>query len=268
MIKQPNIGRIPGPNSPGTKQHLLRTGWIVVLSALLFLAACSGNQETPESPAPPAVAETPAVQENGTSTPTAPTAGSPLTITTEETSTVSAAGAGSGPSLAPLEVEQEADCTIESNLDLAGYPQLEEKMGCALEPASFDDIAFNEFGPGPDFDRFMLWFSDVAMIYVLFPDGHYEMYEDTWEEGDPTFTCNPIGGEPDSPPLPRRGFGKLWCTYPDIQETLGTVVKEERLCQHAVVQEFEKGRLLACFEDATVRYFRLLNDMTWDVVVQ
>ena len=89
-----------------------------------------------------------------------------------------------------------------------------------------------------------------------------------WEEGDPTFACNPIGGEAESPPLPRRGFGKLWCTYPDIQETLGTVVKEERLCQHAVVQEFEMGRLLACFEDATIRYFRLLHDKTWDVVVQ
>ena len=44
--------------------------------------------------------------------------------------------------------------------------------------------------------------------------------------------------------------------------------KEERLCQHSVLQRFSSGRLLACFEDATIRYFRILDNHTWDVVVQ
>ena len=43
--------------------------------------------------------------------------------------------------------------------------------------------------------------------------------------------------------------------------------REERLCQHLVVQSFEQGRLLACFEDATIRYFTLLNDGAWDLLV-
>jgi hypothetical protein len=132
-----------------------------------------------------------------------------------------------------------------------------------LEP-----IAINEFGPGPEFDRFMLWFSHESQIYVLLPDGTWRIYVDTWRESDPTFTCNPLGGRPTSPPLPRRGFGKLWCTVTELQEVMGTVMKEERLCQHAVLQRFARGRFLACFEDATVRYFRLLDDGSWDVLVQ
>jgi hypothetical protein len=50
-------------------------------------------------------------------------------------------------------------------------------------------------------------------------------------------------------------------------DKMGTIDREERLCQHTVVQRFEKGRLLACFEDATIRYFRLLDDGTWDMVM-
>ena len=50
-----------------------------------------------------------------------------------------------------------------------------------------------------------------------------------------------------------------------LQETLGTIDREERLCQHTVVQRFEQGFLLACFEDATIRYFRLLDVGAWDL---
>ena len=79
-------------------------------------------------------------------------------------------------------------------------------------------------------------------------------------------SCNPLNVAPTSPPLPRRGFGKLWCTVDGLQEKLGTIEREERLCQHTVVQRFERGRLLACFEDATIRYFRLLDDGSWDMI--
>ncbi|MCC6170332.1 MAG: hypothetical protein IT329_24150 [Caldilineaceae bacterium] len=183
------------------------------------------------------------------------------------TATVSANG--STAVFAPLEVDEGADCEIESHLDLVGYPELEQRMGCPTEEARFDPIGIEEFGDLPPYDRFMLWFSHEKQIYVLFPDGTYKTYADTWVEGqDPTHPCNPLGGEADSPPLPRRGFGKLWCENPDIQSVMGTVPREERLCQHSVLQRFASGRLLACFEDATVRYFRILDDSTWDVVAQ
>jgi hypothetical protein len=173
------------------------------------------------------------------------------------------------PAFGALQVDEGAGCEIESNLDLVGYPNLEEQMGCPVDEAQFDPIGINEFGDLPPYDRFMLWFSHEKLIYVLFADGVYRTYPDTWVEGvDPTFSCNPLGGEADSPPLPRRGFGKLWCSDPEVQEAMGTVPREERLCQHAVLQRFEAGRLLACFEDATIRYFRLLENGAWDVQVQ
>jgi hypothetical protein len=49
---------------------------------------------------------------------------------------------------------------------------------------------------------------------------------------------------------------------------LGAVPREERLCQYAVLQRFQSGRLLACFEDATIRYFRILDNGTWDLQMQ
>lgn len=171
--------------------------------------------------------------------------------------------------LTPLIIQESpTECEIESNLDLAGYLNIEERMGCAQAPAKFDPVAINEFGTGPDYDRFMLWFGSEGNIYALLPDGTYEVFTDTWQEGDPTFTCNPLEGDPQSPPLPRRGFGQVWCENPELQEAMGTIEREERLCQHAVDQRFAQGRLLACFEDATVRYFRILDDGTWDVTTQ
>ncbi|MEX1018133.1 MAG: hypothetical protein WDZ49_00660 [Litorilinea sp.] len=171
--------------------------------------------------------------------------------------------------LTPLIVDETpTECEIESNLDLAGYMDIETRMGCARAPAKFDPVAINEFGPGPDYNGFMLWFGSEGNIYVLLPDGTYQVFPDEWQEGDATFTCNPLEGEADSPPLPRRGFGKIWCENPEFQEALGLVEREERLCQHAVDQPFEQGRLIACFEDASVRYFRIMDDGTWHVTTQ
>lgn len=247
---------------------------VLLCAMLLVLAACGSGKE--ETPTPSPVAETaamtqpaqsplptPAAEEQPPAEPAAAEAVQPTAVVT-----VTVAANGSTAVFVPLEVEPGIDCEIESHIDLAGYPNLEETLGCPTEAALLDPIAINEFGEGPEFDRFMLWFSHEDLIYILFPDGRWQSYEDTWEESEPTYPCNPLGGEPDSPPLPRRGFGKLWCSDPQLQEILGTVPKEERLCQHSVLQRFAGGRLLACFEDATIRYFRILDNHTWDVVVQ
>jgi len=252
--------------------YTLVLGLLCVLS--LTLAAC-GKEEKPAPTPPPTAAEAvampptdsplPAPTESA-APPTEPAAAEPVQPTAAVTVTVAANG--STAVFVPLEVEPGIDCEIESHIDLAGYPNLEETLGCPTEAALLDPIAINEFGEGPQFDRFMLWFSHEGLIYVLLPDGRWQSSEDTWDESEPTYPCNPLGGEPDSPPLPRRGFGKLWCSDPELQEVMGTVPKEERLCQHSVLQRFGSGRLLACFEDATIRYFRILDNHTWDVVIQ
>ncbi len=155
-------------------------------------------------------------------------------------------------------------CAIATDVALLSYPDIHSHLGCALAEASFDPVALNEFGAGPEYNRFMLWFGSENQIYVLQPDKTWQVYADTWTEDQPTFSCNPLAGEATSPPLPRRGFGKVWCTVAGLQETMGTVEREERLCQHTVTQPFTRGRLLACYEDATIRFFRVMDDGTWD----
>jgi hypothetical protein len=251
-----------------------------LLGALLMaalLAACGGGDAPPPTPTAPAVAVPPTVPlpapiATDAPLPT-PLAATPLAATplaaTPLTATPLAATNGATPVFIPLEVEDDADCPVESHLDLMGYPELEAQLGCAVEEAAFDAIAINEFGDADPTDRFMLWFSGENLIYVLYPDGRYVGFPDTWREGsDPTFPCNPLNGEEASPPLPRRGFGKLWCGDPNLQAVMGAVPREERLCQHAAQQRFAAGRLIACFEDGTVRYFRLLDDGRWDMQVQ
>lgn len=192
-------------------------------------------------------------------TPTAPAiAISPIELQAGIPLTISERTSDTAPAAPP--------CAIEPNSDLLGYANIVERLGCPLSEGSYGAVAINEFGSGPDYDRFMLWFEDDKQIYVLQPQGAWLAYTDTWQEGEPEIACNPDDeDEPTSPPLPRRGFGKLWCTVQGVRETMGEIDREERLCQHAVVQRFEKGRLLACFEDATIRYFRVLDSGAWDM---
>jgi hypothetical protein len=158
------------------------------------------------------------------------------------------------------------ECTVETSAELAGYADLARRMGCPVAESSIEPVAINEFGDGPAYSRFMLWFGNEAQIYVLQPDGTWLAYTDDWSDQEPEILCNPDNLDPaTSPPLPRRGFGKLWCNVESVREAMGPIDREERLCQHAVVQRFEEGRLLACFEDATIRYFRLLSEGTWDM---
>lgn len=249
----------------------LRT--LAVLTAIILLCAC-GRAEAEPTATPPATGDaTPtATAQAGSASQSDDTA--MIQVTLEPTPAVGPAAANAtipsadAVTTAPVVVEETTDCVLESDLDLAGYAELESVMGCAVDAAHTEPVGFNEFGPGPEFDRFMLWISWESQIYALLPEGTWQVYEDTWTEEQPAFACNPLGGEPASPPLPRRGFGKVWCEHEELQEQMGTIEVEERLCQHTVTQEFEHGRLIACFEDATIRYYHLFSDGTWAAVLQ
>lgn len=251
------------------RKQLQRHRLALLLLLLLLLTGCGGDEPTPTptpTPAPPTATPTsPPPTVSPLQTPTPPAAVSPLI--TETGVVTSAQVLTAAAVISSIASSETRNCPVEPDLDLAGYQDLESQMGCAIAAARFNPVALNEFGEGPEYNRFMLWFSEEQQIYVLFPDGRWAVYPDTWTEDQPTFTCNPLGGDEDSPPLPRRGFGKVWCTVEGLIDVMGTVPREERLCQHTVVQRFELGRLLACYEDATIRYIRLLNDNTWDTVL-
>ncbi|HQY93804.1 hypothetical protein [Caldilinea sp.] len=247
-------------NAMNVQRWSLPVRILLLIIVVYTVAACGGEDAPPEPTA--------------TATPASP-APEAITPLSEETLPVSAdapvqaaALPAATPTVSVLAVdESEGQCSIDYDIDLAGYPDLYRKLGCAVSASSNEAVGINEFGEGPEYSRFMLWFGNEQQIYVLFPDQSWQSYRDTWDENQPEFSCNPLSAPPSSPPLPRRGFGKLWCSVEGLQEQLGMIDREERLCQHTVVQSFEQGRLLACFEDATIRYFNLLNDGAWELLV-
>lgn len=232
--------------------------------ALALVTAC-GDDPQPSPTATPAPATSTIVVQPASPEIATPTSALPL----ESTAVSVTAPVGSGLSAdAPVTATEgittaSAACVISTSADFGGYEDPTGELGCPQAEATFDPVGINEFGEGPDYNRFMLWFGSELQIYVLLPDGTWLAYTDTWKEEEPEIGCNPAGGPMTSPPLPRRGFGKLWCTVEGVREQMGEIEREERLCQHAVTQRFDNGRLLACYEDATIRYFRIMNDGAW-----
>ena len=71
---------------------------------------------------------------------------------------------------------------------------------------------------------YMLWRADTQQIYVVYNGGSYEIYPDTYAEGEDL-------GIEDEPPdgmfAPIRGFGKVWASNPGVRETLGWATSTE-----------------------------------------
>lgn len=230
----------------------------VLLGAVLLLAGCGEPEQPTPSPTPP-LPPTLSVDR----VPPLPVETLPVRVALPAQPT----GLLATPTVSVLTVDQEGSlCDLDYDLDLAGYPNLYRTLGCPVAESSSAPVAINEFGKGPGYDRFMLWVSERRQIYVLLADWSWQAYRDSWEEGQPELSCNPLEVSPSSPPLPRRGFGQLWCSVAGLQQALGLIEREERLCQHAVMQPFERGELLACFEDATIRYFTLFSEGTWQLL--
>lgn len=70
----------------------------------------------------------------------------------------------------------------------------------------------------------MVWRDDTREIYVLYDDGSYETYEDTWREGE-------VIDVEETPPqefvTPTRGFGKLWENQRNVRDRLGWATAAE-----------------------------------------
>ncbi|PJF41794.1 MAG: hypothetical protein CUN55_11420 [Phototrophicales bacterium] len=95
---------------------------------------------------------------------------------------------------------------------------------CPLQEARTFAAAYQLFERGE-----MLWRQDRGEIIVLFGDGTYAIYPDTYSEGE---TINYPAGiatpEPDSEQsLPIRGFGKVWANNPSVRNQLGFAIGTE-----------------------------------------
>lgn len=107
------------------------------------------------------------------------------------------------------------DTTLSDTCPFRSYPEVE--------------AAFQAFEGG-----YMLWRGDTNKIYVLYLDGSYNVYDDTYTEGDTV-------GLPDVPPeglfQPQRGFGKLWTENVGVRDRLGWATSASEAGYTAAIEE-------------------------------
>ncbi|MBN1978782.1 MAG: hypothetical protein JW918_15400 [Anaerolineae bacterium] len=76
----------------------------------------------------------------------------------------------------------------------------------------------------------MIWLEDVGalaqVILVLYDDGQFALYEDTWTEGQPE--SDPSFVPPAGLLQPVRGFGKLWRENASVRDKLGWAMAGEQ----------------------------------------
>ncbi len=135
----------------------------------------------------------------------------------------------------PAPTPRPTPCGLAIQPDLVdAWSRLE--LGCPITPGETAvHTAYAPFAGGQ-----MLWRGDTDTVYVLFNDGTWASYPNTWREGDPAFTC----GEENPLTTPVRGFGRVWCEHPDVRSALGAATAAEIGDSGSTVQEFVNGTIL------------------------
>jgi len=114
--------------------------------------------------------------------------------------------------------------------------QVRNCLSCATEPEKSLPMGEQTFQNGV-----MFWRSDTDVIYVVFKDGTWQQFNDTWQEGQPETDPNIV------PPAglyqPKRGFGKLWRENAVVRSKLGWATIDERAMTGAV-EPFQGGVML------------------------
>lgn len=130
---------------------------------------------------------------------------------------------------------------------------LDAQTGCPTTPERAIVTAYQNFQRG-----YMIWRADNRQIYAVYDDGAWQVFPDTWAEGDDEYSCTDSRTPERTPPTPRRGIGKAWCTQPGVRDRLGSALGDENGNLRAV-QDFERGTSFGIGErDPAV--FILVND--------
>lgn len=133
-----------------------------------------------------------------------------------------------------------------------GNATVRAKLGCAQAVES------SVWGAEQIFERgLMFWRSDTNKIYVVRNDQTWQLYDDTWREGDQEWDPNIL--VPTGLYQPKRGFGKVWREQSGVRSALGWATTEERGFTMAV-QPFDGGTMLWSNVRGT---YVLYSDGTW-----
>jgi hypothetical protein len=134
------------------------------------------------------------------------------------------------------------------------YSQVRDKIGCATAAEVTVWGAEEPFQGG-----YMFWRSDETYVYVLYNNGTWQGYDDTWVEGEPPFDPGIV------PPYgyyqPIRGFGKVWRNNLAVRNGLGWATTEERGL-YGAIQPFEHGVMLW---SSTRGVYVLYSDGRWEL---
>lgn len=141
-------------------------------------------------------------------------------------------------------------CSYSVNSSFANtYQSFQAQLGCPT------DNAWTTWSAKESFDKgYMFWQETTDKIFVLYNSGNWARYDDIWVEGEPEFSC----GTQQSPPTPKRGFGKIWCTKSGVQQGLGYATAGES-GEDTTMQAFANGFI---WQTSLGRYI-LFNDGTW-----
>jgi hypothetical protein len=115
---------------------------------------------------------------------------------------------------------------------------LRATLGCATKPEASLTTSFEPFANG-----FMVWRGDTQRVTVFYKDGTWQEFADTWAEGQPEYGCTDAYAPAQTPPTPRRGFGKVWCMQPGVRDRLGAALQDE-IGNDRPVQDFENGAMV------------------------
>lgn len=132
------------------------------------------------------------------------------------------------------------------------YPAVRAKIGCPSEAEKGIWAGEQVFSGG-----YMFWRQDQTYIYVLYNNGTWQGFADTWTSAEPEW--DPSIVPPPGYYQPKRGFGKVWRNNANVRNALGWALIEERGI-NASAQAFTGGQML--WSPARGIYV-LCNDGTW-----
>ena len=116
------------------------------------------------------------------------------------------------------------------------YSNVNSGLGCPTEMEKGVWAAEESFQGG-----YMFWRQDWPYIYVLYNNGTWQGYSDTWTSAEPEW--DPAIVPPPGYYQPKRGFGKVWRDNSAVRNGLGWATTEERGF-YASVQPFDRGTML------------------------